>query len=102
MADCDDATKNTKDAANATKNNKDAIKDAKDNKNIKKKCTACKMKGHDESSCCLLMMLMMTANIDAKTMEIPITMPGPSAYDAHTDDHDARPQCLRCQAPVPI
>ncbi|KMW68340.1 hypothetical protein BDDG_12746 [Blastomyces dermatitidis ATCC 18188] len=33
------------------------------------------------------MMLMMTANIDAKTMEIPITMPGHSAYDA-------RPQCL--------
>ncbi|OAT08571.1 hypothetical protein BDBG_17067 [Blastomyces gilchristii SLH14081] len=60
----------------------------------------------------------MTANINAKTIEILITMPGhsaymmpghsaymmpgPSAYDAHTDDHDARSQCLRCQAPVPI
>ncbi|EQL28226.1 hypothetical protein BDFG_09014 [Blastomyces dermatitidis ATCC 26199] len=40
-----------KNARNDTKNNKDAIKDVKDNKNIKKKCTACKMEGHDESSC---------------------------------------------------
>ncbi|OAT01060.1 uncharacterized protein BDCG_16879 [Blastomyces dermatitidis ER-3] len=61
----------------------------------------------------------MTANIDAKTMEIPITMPGPSAYmmpgpsaymmPGHSaymmpgpSAYDARPQCLRCQAPVPI
>ncbi|OAT00533.1 hypothetical protein, variant 2 [Blastomyces dermatitidis ER-3] len=52
-----------------------------------------------------------TTNIDAKTMEIPITMPGPSAYmmpghsayDARPQClYDARPQCLRCQAPVPI
>ncbi|OAT00548.1 hypothetical protein, variant [Blastomyces dermatitidis ER-3] len=41
------------------------------------------------------MMLMMTANIDAKTMEIPITMPGHSAYmmPGHSA-YDARPQCL--------
>ncbi|OAT00532.1 hypothetical protein, variant 1 [Blastomyces dermatitidis ER-3] len=52
-----------------------------------------------------------TTNIDAKTMEIPITMPGPSAYmmPGHSaymmpghSAYDARPQCLRCQAPVPI
>ncbi|EGE82461.2 hypothetical protein BDDG_05405 [Blastomyces dermatitidis ATCC 18188] len=42
---------NDKNARNDTKNNKDAIKNVKDNKNIKKKCTACKMKDHDESSC---------------------------------------------------
>ncbi|OAT12863.1 hypothetical protein BDBG_17709 [Blastomyces gilchristii SLH14081] len=40
-----------KNARNDTKNNKDAIKDVKDNKNTKKKCTACKMEGHDEPSC---------------------------------------------------
>ncbi|KAL2390566.1 hypothetical protein RJ035_001104 [Blastomyces gilchristii] len=40
-----------KNARNDTKNNKDATKDVKDNKNTKKKCTACKMEGHDEPSC---------------------------------------------------
>ncbi|KMW67799.1 hypothetical protein BDDG_12336 [Blastomyces dermatitidis ATCC 18188] len=41
------------------------------------------------------MMLMMTANIDVKMMEIPITMPGPSAYMMPGPSaYDARPQCL--------
>ncbi|QSS53153.1 hypothetical protein I7I53_00325 [Histoplasma capsulatum var. duboisii H88] len=42
----------TKDVTGYTKD-KDATRDAKnkDNKNIKKRCSACKIEGHDESNC---------------------------------------------------